>query len=60
MRVPARPKRGPRGSEALCTGGWMKTYSAREADIQRRWFVVDAEGKTLGRLATAVFFFIYW
>ena len=38
----------------------MKTYSAREADIQRRWFVVDAEGKTLGRLATAVFFFIYW
>ena len=32
----------------------MKTYSAREADIERRWLVVDAEGKTLGRLATAV------
>lgn len=32
----------------------MKTYSARETDITRRWLVVDAEGKTLGRLATAV------
>jgi large subunit ribosomal protein L13 len=32
----------------------MKTYSARESDIQRRWLLVDAEGKTLGRLATQV------
>ena len=32
----------------------MKTYSARPADIVRRWLVVDAEGKTLGRLATHV------
>jgi large subunit ribosomal protein L13 len=32
----------------------MKTYSARAADIQREWLVVDAEGKTLGRLATQV------
>jgi large subunit ribosomal protein L13 len=32
----------------------MKTYSAREVDIQRRWLVVDAEGKTLGRLAAQV------
>ena len=32
----------------------MKTYSARPADIQRRWLVVDAEGQTLGRLATQV------
>jgi len=32
----------------------MKTYSAREADISRRWLVVDAEGKTLGRLAAQV------
>ena len=32
----------------------MKTFSAREADIQRRWLLVDAEGKTLGRLATQV------
>jgi len=32
----------------------MKTYSARETDIQRRWLVVDADGKTLGRLAAQV------
>lgn len=32
----------------------MKTYSARPADIHREWLVVDAAGKTLGRLATQV------
>jgi large subunit ribosomal protein L13 len=32
----------------------MKTYSARPADIERRWLLVDAEGRTLGRLATQV------
>ena len=32
----------------------MKTYTARPADIQRRWLLVDAEGRTLGRLATQV------
>lgn len=32
----------------------MKTYSARPEDIRRRWLLVDAEGKTLGRLATQV------
>ena len=32
----------------------MKTYSAREAEIQRQWLLVDASGKTLGRLASQV------
>lgn len=32
----------------------MKTVSAREQDIQRDWYVVDAQGQTLGRLATRV------
>ena len=32
----------------------MKTYTARPAEIQRRWLVVDAEGRTLGRLATEI------
>ncbi|CDR31391.1 50S ribosomal protein L13 [Acholeplasma oculi] len=32
----------------------MKTYMANEATITRKWYVVDAEGKTLGRLATKV------
>ncbi len=32
----------------------MKTYSVKAGEIERRWFVVDAEGKILGRLATEV------
>jgi len=32
----------------------MKTYSTKPSDIERAWFVVDAEGKTLGRLASNV------
>jgi len=31
-----------------------KTYSTKPTDIKRKWFVVDAQGKTLGRLATRV------
>src|SRR5262249_4843563 len=30
----------------------MKTYSAKPGEIARDWYIVDAEGKTLGRLAT--------
>jgi large subunit ribosomal protein L13 len=30
----------------------MKTFSPKAAEIRRDWFIVDAEGKTLGRLAT--------
>ncbi len=32
----------------------MRTFSAKQADIKRQWFVVDAEGKTLGRLSTEI------
>lgn len=32
----------------------MKTYSTRAKDIERQWHVVDASGKTLGRLASQV------
>ncbi len=32
----------------------MGTFMAKEADIARKWFVVDANGKTLGRLASRV------
>ena len=31
-----------------------KTYSPKPSDIDRRWFVVDADGKTLGRLSTEI------
>lgn len=32
----------------------MKTYSPKASDVQRDWFIVDAEGMTLGRMATEV------
>jgi large subunit ribosomal protein L13 len=32
----------------------MKTFSAKSAEIRRNWLLVDAEGKTLGRLATEI------
>jgi large subunit ribosomal protein L13 len=32
----------------------MKTYTATPADIDHQWFIVDAEGMVLGRLATEV------
>ncbi|HIQ12421.1 MAG TPA: 50S ribosomal protein L13 [Caldilineales bacterium] len=31
-----------------------KTYSAKPEEIERTWYVVDAEGKTLGRLAAEI------
>ena len=32
----------------------MKTYTAKPDDIRRDWYVVNASGKTLGRLATEI------
>ncbi|HEY9856914.1 MAG TPA: 50S ribosomal protein L13 [Stenomitos sp.] len=32
----------------------MKTYIAKPEEINRQWYVIDAEGQTLGRLATVV------
>jgi large subunit ribosomal protein L13 len=32
----------------------MKTFNTKPADIEREWYVVNAEGKTLGRLATGI------
>jgi len=32
----------------------MKTYSAKPHEIEKTWYVVDAEAKTLGRLATQI------
>jgi large subunit ribosomal protein L13 len=32
----------------------VKTYSVREAEIERRWYVVDATDQTLGRLASRI------
>ncbi len=32
----------------------VKTYTVRKGDIKREWYVVDARGKTLGRLASEI------
>ncbi len=32
----------------------MKTFSAKASDVQRDWYLVDASGKTLGRLASEI------
>lgn len=32
----------------------MKTYSAKAADLQPKWYVIDAEGQVLGRLASQI------
>ena len=32
----------------------MKTFSAKPSDIEKRWFVIDAEGVVLGRLAAII------
>jgi large subunit ribosomal protein L13 len=32
----------------------IRTYTPRQSEIERHWFVVDADGQTLGRLASRV------
>ena len=32
----------------------MRTYNAKPGEVERRWYVVDADGQTLGRLATRI------
>ena len=32
----------------------MKTFSAKPEEVRRDWYLVDADGKTLGRLATEI------
>lgn len=32
----------------------MKTYMAAKESVERKWYVIDADGKTLGRLATQI------
>ena len=32
----------------------MKTYSAKPLEVERKWYLIDAEGETLGRLAVRI------
>jgi large subunit ribosomal protein L13 len=36
------------------SGGLVKSYMARPLEVERKWYVIDAAGKTLGRLATEI------
>jgi large subunit ribosomal protein L13 len=47
--APVRP-----GAAFHAADAEMKTYVATPANRQRDWYVVDAQGKTLGRLATQI------
>src|SRR5262245_9322501 len=42
------------GRAALFMTTAMKTYQANAQDRERDWYVVDADGKTLGRMATQI------
>ncbi|MGB3985394.1 MAG: 50S ribosomal protein L13, partial [Limnochordia bacterium] len=35
-------------------GKIVKTYMAAKESVERKWYVIDADGKTLGRLATQI------
>ena len=35
-------------------GNSVKTFMAKPAEVERQWFVIDAEGQTLGRLSSEV------
>jgi large subunit ribosomal protein L13 len=49
------PCGNPLGSDDRIVGRFlMKTVSAKADDVKRDWFLIDANGKTLGRLATEV------
>src|SRR5687767_15477597 len=56
--VPVCPDYGPseffRVGLVFSSERMMKTYSVKAGEIERRWFVVDAEGKVLGRIATEI------
>jgi large subunit ribosomal protein L13 len=57
FRIPtsaAAPERAQNDAEQEFDRMERRTYSAKPKEVQRSWFVVDAEGKTLGRLATAI------
>src|SRR5205085_7955826 len=43
-----------RPADAQSAVSMQKTWTAKPGEVERRWYLVDAEGKTLGRLATQI------
>ena len=50
----SEPNSNERGPALSYVSPDMKTYSATPRDIEHQWYIVDAEGVVLGRLATEV------
>ena len=48
------PRQNAGGVGQARTSNIMKTFSAKPAEVRRDWYVVDATGQTLGRLATEI------
>ena len=44
----------PASADAWSATSLMKTYSAKPGEVTREWYLVDADGQTLGRLATLI------
>lgn len=42
------------GLVKIFLGNVMSTFVAKPAEVKRDWYIVDAEGKTLGRLASQI------
>jgi large subunit ribosomal protein L13 len=42
------------GARRISIRSLMRTYFPKQGDIVPRWFLIDAEGKVLGRLSTAI------
>ena len=38
----------------MSAASMQRTWTAKKDEVERRWYVVDAEGQTLGRLATRI------
>jgi large subunit ribosomal protein L13 len=53
-RYPVARRGGARAATLLQWSAAVKTYVATPTDRERNWLLVDAEGKTLGRLATQI------
>ena len=53
-RVTIGPPRRNMTNEGRTTRAMSRTYTPKASEIERRWLVVDADGQTLGRLATRV------
>src|SRR6266851_4191720 len=51
---PRRPPRSPLSRMSTKTSTSRRTWNAKPGEIERRWYLVDAEGQTLGRLATRI------